>query len=274
MKQKYISSFALYLFLNSVLLFADSFAYDDSSLDTSYEYVSNEPVSKSTETISILRQQLARQNERIDGLTSVIEGLSASITKLKRKSQNSSSASKKDDNILLLKELGIMIDKINDNYVSKKELQEALKGRSIASTKIVQKANSLEENTSGESLKLRPKSNLYREGVRLFSKKRYSEAEKRFLITDAKGYKPAASNYYLGEICYYTKKYKDAIFYFKKSAGLYDKATYMDTLLLHTAVSLEKSGDKDQAKVFYENVIADYSDKKSAQIAKKKLKSL
>ena len=100
------------------------------------------------------------------------------------------------------------------------------------------------------------------------------KAQKRFEITDAKSYKPAASNYYLGEIAYYTKKYEDAIFYFKKSAGIYDKASYIDTLLLHTAVSLEKNGDKAQAKVFYENIIENYAEKKSAKIAKDRLKKL
>ena len=44
----------------------------------------------------------------------------------------------------------------------------------------------------------------YSEGVRLFQKKRYDEAKKRFVLTDTRGYKPAASNYYLGEIAYYT----------------------------------------------------------------------
>ena len=78
----------------------------------------------------------------------------------------------------------------------------------------------------------------------------------------------------MGEIAYYTKKYEDAIFYFKKSAGLYDQASYIDTLLLHTAVSLEKSGDKGQAKAFYENIIANYKGKKSAKIAKDRLKKL
>ncbi len=115
-------------------------------------------------------------------------------------------------------------------------------------------------------------SKLYSEGVRLFANKRYDEAKKRFDITDVEGYKSAASNYYLGEISYYTKKYEDAIFYFKKSAGLNDQASYIDTLLLHTAISLEKSGDMGQASIFYENIIANYPAKRSAEIAKEKLK--
>jgi TolA-binding protein len=161
-----------------------------------------------------------------------------------------------------------MIDKINDNYVSKDELQKILKskGKYTSAGK--------GQSTSEEPLEGKSSSKLYSEGVRLFVKKRYSEAKKRFTVTDTKGYKPAASNYYLGEIAYYTKKYEDAIFHFKKSAGLYDQASYIDTLLLHTAISLEKTGDKGQARAFYENIVENYQGKKSAKIAKEKLKKL
>ncbi|MDQ7085017.1 MAG: tetratricopeptide repeat protein [Sulfurovum sp.] len=94
------------------------------------------------------------------------------------------------------------------------------------------------------------------------------------MITDKKAYKPAASNYYLGEIAYYAGKPSDAIFYFKKSAGLYGEATYMDTLLLHTAISLAKTGEIGQARAFFENIIETYPTKKTAKIAKDRLKKL
>ncbi len=175
----------------------------------------------------------------------------------------------------LLQKLAAMIDEINANYVSKEELQEAL-GNKKSSAKTTTRKKSTVSASKNETDSLEDKSNatLYSEGVRYFVKKRYDEAQKRFMITDTKRYKPAASNYYLGEIAYYTKKYEDAIFYFKKSAGLYDQASYIDTLLLHTAVSLEKSGDKGQAKAFYENIIANYKGKKSAKIARERLKKL
>jgi TolA-binding protein len=153
--------------------------------------------------------------------------------------------------------------------VSKEELQKILDGKKISASK--PKINKQETN---ESLEGRSTAKIYSEGVRLFIKQRYDEAEKRFTITDTKGYKPAASNYYLGEIAYYTKKYEDAIFFYKKSVSLYDQASYIDVLLLHTAISLEKTGDKAQAKTFYRNIIDNYPDKKSAKIAKEKLKKL
>ena len=224
----------------------------------------------SNTSLASLQQQIAQQNERIEGLTTIIEGLSASIHELQQSKGSTTSSMETDDpsNTALLKKLAAMIDEINANYVSREELQNALGHKSqvkSATTAATQENESIEGQSNDK---------LYSEGVRFFVKKRYDEAKKRFTITDTKGYKPAASNYYLGEIAYYTKKYEDAIFYFKKSAGLYDKASYIDTLLLHTAVSLEETGDKGQAKAFYENIIENYKGKKTAKIAKERLQKL
>ncbi len=262
----------------SSLVYAEPSVYGFGSSESTSSRSSQRSVS-SNRSIAALKQKIAQQDERIDGLTTIIEGLSASLNELQMKRTAPPVIEESgQSNDALLQKLAAMIDDINENYVSKEELQKALGKKSIHK-KSVSKKNTV--NSSGKSDKknkdsLQGKSNakLYSEGVRLFGKKRYSEAYKRFTITDTKGYKPAASNYYLGEIAYYTKKYEDAIFYFKKSAGIYDQASYIDTLLLHTAVSLEKSGDKGQAKAFYENIIENYSGKKSAKIAKQRLKKL
>ena len=259
---------ALFISMSTAVLLAEPSVYGNSNGGFSSP---NKAINKNKKTIATLKRKIAQQNERIDGLRSIVEGLSATVNELQQGRQVEQSSG---DNGALLKELGAMIDKINGDYVSKAELQKALagQGKYIPSKKDVKKktkATSTTDSLEGKSAK-----KLYSEGVRLFVKKRYDESKKRFVITDTKGYKPAASNYYLGEISYYTKQYEDAIFYFKKSAGLYDKASYIDTLLLHTAISLEKNGEKAQAKAFYENIIANYEGKKSATIAKQKLKKL
>ena len=241
-----------------------------------YGFGSDEPTvnvqtsGNSNRSLASLQQQINQQEERIDGLTTIIEGLSASIHELQQsRGANTSSVETNDaSNTALLKKLAAMIDEINAKYVSKEELQNTLGHKSQVKSSI-KKATTENDSIEGKS-----NAKLYSEAVRYFVKKRYDEAQKRFTITDTKGYKPAASNYYLGEIAYYTKKYEDAIFYFKKSAGIYDKASYIDTLLLHTAVSLEESGDKGQAKAFYENIIENYQGKKTAKIAKERLKKL
>ena len=262
------------LVASSLLLQAEPSVYGFGSSESTTTHTSQSSVS-SKRTLSALKQHIAQQDERIDGLTTIIEGLSASLNELQMKKRHTTApvveSGQSDD--ALLQKLAAMIDDINENYVSKEELQKALGNKHVSKKSTV---NTSAKSNKKEKDSLQGKSNakLYSEGVRLFGKKRYAEARKRFTVTDTKGYKPAASNYYLGEIAYYTKKYEDAIFYFKKSAGIYDKASYIDILLLHTAVSLEKSGDKGQAKAFYENIIENYSGRKSAKIAKQRLKKL
>jgi len=248
---------ALYILLLSTAL-----------LQAEYSFGSSKEEATTKRSLVAMKLKIAQQEERIDGLTTIIEGLSASLNELGYAQQkNATLSDNQSNNDALLQKLAAMIDDINANYVSKKELQSLL-------AQHTPKKKTTPKKEKVTSVKGKDNATLYSEGVRHFGKKRYDEAQKRFIVTDKKGYKPAASNYYLGEIAYYTKKYEDAIFHFKKSAGLYDQASYIDTLLFHTAVSLEKTGDKEQAKMFYENIIENYPTKKTAKIAKQRLKKL
>jgi len=205
MNQKYLRNLFFFLVLISTALLAEPsvYGFDNSSSGSRQGSISSQTmIVQNKKTIASLKRQIAEQNERIDGLTSIIEGLSATLGEIQGRGAGTSMGSG-NDNTALLKELGRMIDKINDNYVSKSELQKALnaKGKYIPSQKDEVLQERGQKTMSEELLEGRPGSKLYSEGVRLFVKKRYSEAKKRFAITDIKGYKPAASNYYLGEIC-------------------------------------------------------------------------
>jgi len=280
LSKKIIFSFSL---LGSLTAFAefDGFGYDPRydvpPRDTYSEPRKTIPAKKviiqNRKTITALQRRVDELEERINGVTSLMEGLNATIAEMKMAEGmgGNPARAKTPDNTQLLKELGLMIDNISANYVSKDDLKEALAGKKLTSKR---KRSTKDTASNSSSLDGKSTSKIYSEGVRLFVKQRYDEAEKRFIVTDQKGYKPAASNYYLGEIAYYTKKYEDAIFFYKKSASLYDQASYIDVLLLHTAISLEKTGDKGQAKTFYKNIVDNYPDKKSAKIAKDKLKKL
>ena len=249
---------ALYV-VSSLGLYAEPSVYGNSTTFSSPQ----KAIHQNKQTIANLQRQLRQQDERIEGLKSIVEGLSETIHQLEQSQSLNGSVQGSNR----LQDLGTIVEKINTNYVTKEELESALGGKKIASHS-VSKPIPVTENTTTNV------SDLYTQGVRLFVKRRYDEAKKRFVDTDAKGYKTAPSNYYLGEISYYTKQYEDAIFYFKKSAGINDKASYIDTLLLHTAISLENRGESDQAKAFYENIIANYDGKKTASIAREKLKRL
>ncbi|MEA1880211.1 MAG: hypothetical protein U9N11_06175 [Campylobacterota bacterium] len=221
----------------------------------------------------ILERKISRQNERIDGLMSIVEGLSATVNELQQ-SKQANAVNHTQENAHLLKELGEMIDKINTDYVSHEALNKRL-GNSQNNISLKKQIDiPVKEEKSQISFDSQSSAALYSEGVRLFVKQAFNEAKKRFLVTDEKAYKTAASNYYLGEISYYMKKYEDAIFYFKKSAGLNDKVSYIDTLLLHTAISLDKTGQKEQARIFYENIMSNYASKKTASIARDRIGKL
>jgi len=279
MNNQFFYRIGIYVLLGTSILLAEPSVYSYRENVSNYDDGSNRGrkpakvvITQNRDNIIYLKRRITELEERVDGLASLVEGLSITINELQApgRLQQVTANTSNIDNTALLKELGVMIDQINESYVSREELQKILKSKDSYIAPKKEKNNI----STGESFGNTSNSKLYSEGVRLFNKKRYNEAKKRFTVTDTKGYKPAASNYYLGEISYYTKKYDDAIFYFKKSAGLYDQASYIDTLLLHTGISLEKTGDKAQAKAFYENILENYDGKKSAKIAKERLKKL
>ncbi|WP_201353621.1 tetratricopeptide repeat protein [Hydrogenimonas urashimensis] len=230
---------------------------------------------------SLLKQQaIVRENrERIDGLQSIIEGLNDKIRSYDKAVEKIDDLNRTVDQLVLtqeenfeqirkvLQELGAMIDSINEKYVDKERFDK------LESAFLAFK-NSYESFMKKGDLSGRANADIFVEAKKLFSKKRYSDAKIYFSHLIKNHYKPATSNYYLGEIAYREGRYKDAIAYYKKSASLYDKSSFMPTLLLHTAVSFERLGEKKQAKQFYDSLIQLYPDSKSAKIAGKNLSKL
>ncbi len=232
-----------------------------------FEQGDNEPNSqKNRDEIALLKQQVAGLTERLDGVTTLIEGFNGVIQELKQPKQSP-----------LLEETQMRFDVLEAKValLSKGNLSELPDSDNETNQSKKKEEPKIEPKKEPVSkLSTIPTSKLYSQGVRLFLKHKYSDAEERFTITKTKNYKPAASNYYLGEIAYSTHKYSNAISYFKKSIQLYDEASYNDMLLLHTAISLEKIGDKEQAKNFYQTLIQSYPDASTASIAKENLKKL
>ena len=223
-----------------------------------------------------LQERVNALYEKIDGIKSIVEGLDENINKLKKEKDGEEVADqiaqlRSDLNATIemqrqnfdqfkkvLKEMSKLIDHINATYVSKKELKSELaKIYALLEKKRVEKKSG---------------SQLYKEARAAYKKGKYAKALELFELASQKKYKPAASSFYKGESCYYLKRYDCAVEAYKKSASLYQNASYMPTLLLHTAISLEKLGEKKEAKKFYDSVIKLYPKSKAAAIAKKKLK--
>jgi len=225
--------------------------------------------------------------------------------------QNDNSKKQEEDakkTYTLLLELGKMIDQINDSYVTKDDLTllKTQQAQQMQQMQQVQQAQQMQQqespiitretdNSSNNGMIIDGRdgygdstqnmegeqqqygegsvdvSNTYREAVQAFSHKSYNTATEKFKQAIAQNYKTAPSNYYLGEIAYYTNDYYSAISYYKKSASLYNKASYMKILYLHTALSLSKTGQHDQARGFFRYVVDNYPNTKSAEIAQKNL---
>lgn len=204
-----------------------------------------------------------------------------------------------NSNIQSLKEavekLSGLVNKINSEYVSesnfKKNMDQFVTRAEFEALKKVMGV----KNSSGASSSTSNTNDSQSKAQGLLSKANLSNDEKEFLITEAKkefdrmyykyaipiyeklleiNYKPAESSFYLGEMWFVRKKYETAISYFKKSAMLYDKATWMPKLLLHSAISFENLNDKENAKSFYSTLIDLYPSSKEASEAKKNLNKL
>ena len=161
-----------------------------------------------------------------------------------------------------------LVNEINDKYVTKEEFNRLIKLLDKKS-KVTAKSTIKSQNTKKYS---KPKKELIDEARVLFKKDYFTKALPILEYLIKQNYRPAECNYYVGEIKYYRKKYKDALFFFKKSMMLYDQAKYLPKLLLHSAISFEKTGQEDNAIKFYNTLVDIYPNTKEAQEASGKIK--
>lgn len=178
------------------------------------------------------------------------------------------------------------VNTINSNYISDKEFKknmnqfitrkefDALKKSLGKSSNSKTKAKSSDKKVINKKLNSKEARDMFEEAKRLFKKDYFTKAIPMFETLIANNYKPATSNFYLGEIWYYRKKHKDAIGYYKTSVSLAEKTSFMPTLLLHSAISFEKIGDLKNAGNFYSTLIDNYPNTDQASKAYKNLSKL
>lgn len=244
------------------------------------------------------KNEIETLRERLDGLQTILEGLAekahgnkiklseveqslttAEGAKNERLVHLEESVKADEQNILqfktLLMDLSGMIDTINTNMVTKDEYNVLVSDVNAFKALVTKELKSIGKSASakGSSSKL-SSGDLATQAKNNYNKKHYSKAIPQYKELIERNYKPARSHYMLGEIYYYRKDYGKAIAYFKESAKRYDKASYMPTLLFHTAVSMHKTKDTANAKAFYNAVIAKYPDSKEAALSRERLAKL
>jgi len=234
-------------------------------------------IKRNKNMIYSLRQQVARQKEEIEGLKSLVESLSQRLNRLE-KTQGAKTGGGDSARFQALQH---KVEALEKELASLKGVSQRRAGRSADAPKKTRKRSTVPKSTASKKAASKPRSpslekaasnKLYSRGVRLVAQKKYREAKLRFDILKKRNYKPAATQFYLGEIAYRTGRYDEAIKHYQKSAELNENAAYMDRLLLHTAIALEKSGEKEQARNFFQAIVDGYPGTSSARIAKKHLK--
>ena len=226
------------------------------------------------------KRNIASINNNIEANKINIESLHTSVKKntdniliLVEKLDNFILLQQKNNNLVeeSLEKITLLLNKVNANYTSKKEFDElvAFINKTKKTTKKVIKKNKTKKVNTKKS-----KKDTLIFAKKLFNKNYLTKSKPMFEDLILKKYKPAECNYYLGEIYFLKKKYKSAIHHFKTSMMLYDEAKYIPKLLLHSAISFEKTKDNDNAINFYGTLVDAYPETKEAKIAQKNLKKL
>ena len=229
--------------------------------------------------------------ERLDGLQSIIESLSRkahknkiSLQKLEQssnlKSENSNEYEKRLSDVvqsntenlqktkIVVTEMALLVDTISKEYVTKSEFNSLVKDVNRFKELM---AKELKSGTPSKAKSKKSSADLYNEAKKMHDKKYYTNAISNYEILIKRNYKPAYAHYMIGEMNYKRKNYANALAYFKKSSALYSQASYMPALMLYSAISLDKTGSKQQAKVFYKALVSKYPDSSEAKEAKKHL---
>lgn len=207
---------------------------------------SNESLSKD---VSLLR-------EKVDENTKGIESLNKGMGEIK-------------DSISQIQEmLSSIIKNVNDSQKSK---NLDIVSNNVNNDQDKKDNKKVDDKTPPQFDENIDKEDFFKETRRLVYAKKFDDAISRYNWLIKINYKVAESNYMLGNIYYETNKYKDAVYYYKESAVLDDKAKYMPRLLLNSANSFRVLGDAPNAKKFYNSLLSLFPDTSEASDAKKQL---
>jgi len=208
--------------------------------------------------------------EKIQTLQKRIETLQQSL-ELYAKEQSGQIESLKN----LMRQMSGMIDSINGSYVDSSRFNQLEKDFNDFKTIVANELKNIAASvTQPEDLSTQENFSVFEKAKKLHAQKDYRRAIKYFEHLIKNHFKPATSNYYIGESYFSLKEYPNAITYYKESAKRYDKSSFMPILLLHTAQSFHRIRDHKNAKQFYNALIAKFPESKESNTAKKMLEKL
>ncbi|WP_096027595.1 tetratricopeptide repeat protein [Campylobacter lanienae] len=241
-------------------------------------------VDRLDQNIGTMQSDVSLVQENIEGVKSLLDGINKRILAMETRitelenSVNSQKATNSNDisnlksqikttqtqhdkdikNITnALSQLTALIDSKHSEAANPKELNSGSKAKQADSEK---KSDNLKYDDI-------PGAELLEMADKAYKSKEYLKASECFASLIKKNYKPAYSNFMLGEIEYFNKNYKTAIPYYEKSVAISQKGKYMPKLLYHTAISFDKIGDTNSANKFYKALKQAYPDSPEAAAA-------
>lgn len=280
------------IFFTAALLGVASFLYanPEVSIFADESIDPQKVVQKNKNSINEIKNELSNYDETIEGMKSLVEGISQknlkltrSIAELESKVQvlSDQNTSKQIDDLkkTIEKNKAEQDAKINKIMKSLEQLTAL-----IDSKQNTQKtANKTDNNSTKSNLKDKTTKTAVNFNTTDFSKKdpvvvleqadkdykakKYPQAKAAFEYLISIKYRVAYSNYMLGEIEYFSKNYAKAIPYYKTTVASYNKGWYMPRLLYHTAISLDKVGQPSEANKFYSALKKAYPDSPEAKAA-------
>lgn len=220
-----------------------------------------------------INSTLDSTNERVEGLQSTFEGINTQYNESNAKMiQLEQQISVMDED---LKKLNASVKTIRDeNKQIKQALSELTQLINAYFSKDIMDSNSTNDTNATQALpqseeawKKQESAAILDSALKDFQKESTLQSAKdKFEFLISKKYKPARSNFYLGEIEYKQKNYSGAIVFYQKSVALYSKDTdYMAKLLYHTAISFDKVGDTQRANGFYQALKTQYPESAEAK---------
>jgi len=237
----------------------------------------NESLSKARRTINNINNSVEATNLSIENLKKLSITNSDGLINLEKRLDDFIATQETNNKTVeeSLKKITLLLNKINKDYVTNKQFDELV---DFVNGKKINKKNvkkSVKNNTKVKS-KTKSISNKekFNQAVAMVKKNRLTISIPLWNDLLLAKYKPASSNFYMGEVRFGKKQYEKAISHYKTSMMLYDEAAYIPTLLLHSAISFEKTDDIENAINFYSTLIDTYPSTNEAKKAKKLLSKL
>lgn len=235
-------------------------------------------VSQQETKIQALQSSLDYQNETIKQQQATIENLQKSI------GQNTALIAQIDSKLKDLAKLnedilGISADSVAKGAPSASGSSGVSGGVKPNSPKVDSAKKPDKQQVSAktysadESFKKLSNKEVLDEARKLYREKNLVESKKRYEWLVKNNYRAASSLYMIGEIEYQRSKFQEAISYYKKSASLDDKASYMPILLWHTAWAFRYSKDMNNYNKFLDSLIQLYPESEQGKKAKDLRKS-